>query len=692
MPQDLPAENLLRHETSPYLLQHAENPVHWRAWGPAALAEAVATDRPILLSVGYAACHWCHVMAHESFENDAIAAVMNELFVNIKVDREERPDLDTIYQSSLAMFGGQGGWPLTMFCTPDGKPFWGGTYFPPEPRHGSPAFPEILRHVARIYETERDKVDSNTDAILHALANLSTPSAGGALGPRVIEDAAAAFAQETDRQLGGIGGAPKFPHVPVFRLMWQGARRAKSADICDAVTTTLDGMAQGGIYDHLAGGFARYSTDSAWLAPHFEKMLYDNAQLIDLYTDAWLGAKNPLYAERVQQTVEWLLRDMQSIAAMDCNSESITCGGFYATLDADSEGIEGKYYVWDEAEIDALLGEQSTLFKQAYDVTAQGNWEAKTILNRSADPALKAAEDEAMLAAARPILLKARENRIPPALDDKILADWNGLAIAALARASMVFGKPDWLNAARAAFQFVISFMADAAEPDRLHHSWRNGEARHIATLDDYANMCRAAMMLFEATGDIAFIDRTRSWVETLEKRYWDVEGGGYFFTADDTRDVISRTKNAHDNPTPAGNGTMVDVLARLYYLTGADAWRARAETLISAFSGEVAKNAFPYATLIVNAAMLTEAVQVVVVGERGDPATDALVDAAMSEYIPGLILAVIGADATLPDGHPATGKGQVDGKPAAYICIGPTCSPPVSDPDAVVAELVQAT
>jgi len=692
MPGSLPAANLLNRETSPYLLQHADNPVHWRGWSAAALAEAAAADKPVLLSIGYAACHWCHVMAHESFGNDAIADLMNALFVNIKVDREERPDLDTIYQSALALFGEQGGWPLTMFCTPAGKPFWGGTYFPPEARYGRPGFPDLLRHVAGIYRNDRAKVDNNTRAVLDALTRLSRPEPGGAFDPAVIETAAIAFAGEIDPVHGGIGSAPKFPHVPVFRLMQQAARRSGRRDIGDAITLTLDRMAQGGIYDHLGGGFARYSTDAAWLVPHFEKMLYDNAQLVELYTEAWLHSAAPLHAQRVAETCEWVIRDMQSVAANDCNSAANDCGGFFSTLDADSEGVEGKFYVWTEAEIDARLGAAAPAFKAAYDVSPGGNWEHSTILNRNALPDLQDPASEAALADARAILLATRNDRIPPALDDKILADWNGLMIAALARAGLAFNRPDWCDAARRAFDFVCDRMqSDTPEGIRLQHSWRDGSARHTATLDDYAQMARGALLLYEATGEAGLIDRAQAWVATVDRHFWDATANGYFFTADDADDVIVRTKNAHDNATPSGNGTMVEVLARLFYLTGDTRYRDRADALVGAFAGEIARNAFPYATLMMAAAMLDRAVQLVIIGHRGDAATDALIRSAATTATPGMILSIIGPGNVLPATHPAAGKDQVDGKPTACVCVGTTCSLPLTDPAALTKALDDA-
>ncbi|HCP01487.1 MAG TPA: thioredoxin domain-containing protein, partial [Rhodospirillaceae bacterium] len=432
--------NLLAKETSPYLLQHADNPVHWYPWGEAALAKARAEQKPILLSIGYADCHWCHVMAHESFEDETTATVMNRLFINIKVDREERPDLDVIYQGALSLMGEQGGWPLTMFCTPEGKPFWGGTYFPPRAGFGRPGFPDLLEHIDKIYRNEREKVESNTGAILGALAEMTHPKPGVAPGPEEITALANLLADQVDARHGGFGTAPKFPQCGVLQLIWaHGSNLAKAK-----VALTLDRMAQGGIYDHLGGGFARYSTDAAWLVPHFEKMLYDNAQLLTLYAQAWRRTRNPLYQQRAEETVGWLLREMTH-----------PNGGFYSTLDADSDGAEGKFYVWSEAQIDAALGAGAATFKAAYDVRPEGNWDGHNILNRSHNPALKDEATEAQLAAARAALFEVRAPRVRPALDDKILTDWNGLMIGALVEAAMTFARPDWLDAADNAYRFV---------------------------------------------------------------------------------------------------------------------------------------------------------------------------------------------------------------------------------------------
>ena len=370
-------KNRLGEETSPYLLQHRDNPVHWQPWGEATLAAAKAADRPILLSIGYAACHWCHVMAHESFENPAIAARMNELFVNVKVDREERPDLDQVYQHALALMGEQGGWPLTMFLTPEGEPFWGGTYFPPEARWGRPGFPQLLEAISEAYRAKRDDVAKNVTALRDALQRLGQPEPGGALTRGRLDPIAERLLRETDQINGGIGTAPKFPQCGIFELLWRAWQRTRQPAYRDAVVKALDAMCQGGIYDHLGGGFARYSTDARWLVPHFEKMLYDNAELVDLLTLVWQETKNPLYRQRVEETLGWVEREMMT-----------TGGGFASSLDADSEHEEGKFYVWSKAEIDAVLGTRAALFNRHYDVTSEGNWEGRTILNRIASPEL----------------------------------------------------------------------------------------------------------------------------------------------------------------------------------------------------------------------------------------------------------------------------------------------------------------
>src|SRR5271169_2380658 len=389
--------NALADETSPYLLQHKDNPVHWQSWSPETLAAAKAENRPILLSIGYAACHWCHVMAHESFENTEIAERMNALFVNVKVDREERPDLDQIYQHALALMGEQGGWPLTMFLTPDGEPFWGGTYFPPESRWGRPGFPEVLEAMSNAYARADDKVAKNVATLREALQRLGRPERGGLIAVEQLDPIAERLLREVDQLHGGIGTAPKFPQTSILELLWRAWKRSGQAPYRDAVVKALDAMCQGGIYDHLGGGFSRYSTDARWLVPHFEKMLYDNAELVDLLTLVWQETRSPLYRQRIGETLGWVAREMRTPGA-----------GFASSLDADSEHEEGKFYVWSEAEIDAVLGGRAPLFKRFYDVTPEGNWEGRTILNRIAAPALADDATERELDACRELLLQAR--------------------------------------------------------------------------------------------------------------------------------------------------------------------------------------------------------------------------------------------------------------------------------------------
>ena len=665
--------NQLGEETSPYLLQHRDNPVAWRAWGEAAFAEARRDGKPVLLSVGYAACHWCHVMAHESFENPAIAGLMNQLYVNIKVDREERPDVDSIYQAALALLGEQGGWPLTMFLTPEGEPFWGGTYFPPEPRYGRPGFPQVLNAVAGIYANDKGRVEKNTTALKEALGKLSQNLRGDAIPLGALDQVALRLLEEIDPVAGGVGSAPKFPQPALLKLFWRAWKRGGDAALRTAAELTMTKMSQGGIYDHLGGGFARYSVDSHWLVPHFEKMLYDNAQLLEVLTWLWQDTRNPLYEQRARETAGWVLREM--IADSD-GSGTTPSGAFAATLDADSEGEEGKFYVWQATEIDELLGEDANLFKAHYDVRPQGNWEGKTILNRSDQPDLADPATETRLAACRNILLAARAKRIWPGWDDKVLADWNGLMITALAEAALSFGAPDWLAAAEAAFAFVCREMH---RDGRLRHAWRHGQLKHPATLDDYANMAAAALTLHEATGKPDYLTQAEAWVATLDRHYWDAGSGGYFLTADDTPDLIVRTKTAYDSAVPSGNGAILGVLARLFHLTGKAAYRERADALVAAFSGELTRNFFPLATLLNAAELLMAADQVVIVGRRGRAATDALIATVTKRCLPNRILQVIGPDESLPEGHPASGKGEVDGEATAYLCRGMSCSLPIT-------------
>jgi len=671
MPQP---SNALDRETSPYLLQHKDNPVHWRPWGSDAFALAQAENKPILLSVGYAACHWCHVMAHESFEDPAIAALMNELFVNIKVDREERPDVDAIYQAALALTGQHGGWPLTMFLTPEGEPFWGGTYFPSEAKYGRPGFPDILRRVADVYRDDPDAIAKNRSALLEGLAKLAEPAPDSQaipLSPGILDQAAEHMAKEVDQFRGGIGPAPKFPQTYLFETLWRAWLRTGAQPFFRAVEITLQHMCQGGIYDHLGGGFARYSTDDRWLAPHFEKMLYDNAQLLELLTLAWQGTKAELYAARIRETVDWTLREMIADG-----------GGFAATLDADSEGVEGKFYVWSEAEIDAVLDADATVFKAAYDVSAAGNWEGHNILNRSASVGQPAdGGNEALLASCRARLMAVRDERIRPGWDDKVLADWNGLMIAAMANAGAAFAEPDWLAAAERAFAFVVAELADG---DRLLHAHRQGRSQHAGMLDDYAQMARAALVLYELTGTDDYLAWARRWAATVQAQFLDARHGGYFQTAADSDHLVTRMRSCTDNAVPSGNGTMAGVFTRLWLLTGEDVYRDQAEGIFAAFSPELTRNLFPLTSFLNAVDLFLQPLQIVIIGGRDDPEVQALLRALHDSSQPNRVLQVLAPGASLPESHPARGKAQADGGATAYVCIGTTCSLPLTDPAAL--------
>jgi len=661
--------NLLAGQTSPYLLQHAGNPVHWRPWSPAVFAEAKRRDRPILLSIGYAACHWCHVMAHESFENEETARLMNDLFVNVKVDREERPDIDHIYMSALHAMGEQGGWPLTMFLDPDGKPMYGGTYWPPEQRWGRPSFRQVLRAIDEAWRTRRAALESRGGNLFDHFAQLTAPSPGVRLTPDDLTRAGDALLRAVDWVKGGVGGAPKFPNCPIFRFFWSETFRRGDRRFGEAVKLLLEAMSAGGIYDHLGGGYARYSTDADWLVPHFEKMLYDNAQILELIALVHAQWPEPVFAERARETVGWLMREMRVGDA------------FAASLDADQDGEEGLFYVWREEEVDAALGEASPLFKAAYDVTPGGNWEGRTVLRRLAARGMD--EEEAALDNARGTLFAIRENRPKPGRDDKILADWNALMIVALVKASAVFGEPDWLASARAAFAFVVETMRD--RDGRLLHAWRDGRAGARGMLDDYAAMARAALALFEASGEPADLEAARALATEALERFGDGQGGVYL-TAADAADVPGpRPRHARDGATPSGVGLLTEVFAKLSHITEARRWRDAADGLVRAFSG--APEGIAGSPLLLMGADIVERGGCVAIdGPLDSQPARAL--AAVALRAPDSALSVLRLDRSLwPDGAPRPDLPLVDG-PAATLCRGQTCSLPVTT-SVALAELL---
>ena len=676
--------NALSKETSPYLQQHRDNPVHWLPWGPAAFERAVAENKPILLSIGYSACHWCHVMADESFEDPTIARLMNEWFVNVKVDREERPDIDAIYQSALGLMGGSGGWPLTMFLTPRGEPFWGGTYFPPTARGGQPGFLDILSGIHDAFQREPEKVEKNAAALRVGLQNLSKSRKGRVFGLKEIDQAAHRLLREVDPFNGGVGRAPKFPQPALFEFFWRAWKRTAHEPFRQAVTLTLTRMCQGGIYDHLGGGFARYSTDELWLVPHFEKMLYDNAQLIELMTLVWQDTQDPLLAARIEETIAWLAREMRSGY------------GFASALDADSEGEEGRYYLWTLREVDEILGPNSSEFALAYGVTFGGNWGGKTILNRMREPQSATPKAEARLREMRARLLAARDARPRPMRDDKVLADWNGMLISALVAAGLAFSRYDWIQTAQTTFNFIMESLVSGSVQERMQtggrlmHSWCNGRASHPATLDDYAQMIRAAIALFEATGDSRYLAKAGEWVALLDHHYADPDGG-YFFTADDTVDVIARPKTAADNPTPSGNAVMAMNFLKSFYLTGDVRSRERAETIIKTFAGEMNRNFFPLTSLMNAVEFLHRATQIVLVGPPDDPELANMRATFLNTSLPNRVLTYLPPGASVYKGHPAFGKRPKGDGTTAFVCIGSTCSLPITSAAELAEELAKS-
>jgi uncharacterized protein YyaL (SSP411 family) len=678
-PTDTPSKqsekNRLGEETSPYLLQHRDNPVHWWAWGDDAFAAAREQDKPILLSVGYAACHWCHVMAHESFEAPAIAEIMNRLFINIKVDREERPDVDAIYQKALSATGEQGGWPLTMFVLPNGKPFFGGTYFPPEARYGRPGFRDVLERIAEVYGKDRKTVEDQAGKLTTHIGRTQEGELREPLSLTSLNEAAEHIVDHFDLIDGGLAGQPKFPMTDVLDFMWRAFLRTGEPRYKTVSTLTLNRICNGGIYDHLGGGFSRYSTDSKWLAPHFEKMLYDNAQLIDMMSSVWLETRSELYKTRIEETIDWLTREMAG-----------ENGAFAATLDADSEGEEGKFYVWSAAEVDAVIDEKiAPLFKDAYDISEKGNWEGKNILNRiDSGDRITSKDAEKILQQGRKQLFDARAPRIRPDRDDKILADWNGLIIQALARAGMVFNQPEWIALSQSTFEAILSTMIwqDSDGRDRIAHSLCGGRLQPVDMLDDYANLIAAALMLHSVTGDTAIMKQAVDWADLVHSLFWNEGGHGYFFTAADAENLIVRTTQVIDTATPSGNGVMLANLARLFYLTGDDRFRIRAEALIEAFDADAMRH-FPHTCAFLNGfELFTDAIQVVIVGDRADKDVKTLLKAALFTSLPNLILSTVDDTDALPAGHAAHGKAAIYGKAAAYICRGPVCQAPVTTAD----------
>lgn len=660
--------NRLIRETSPYLLQHAHNPVAWFPWGKEAFEMAVAEDKPIFLSVGYAACHWCHVMAHECFEDPEIARIMNAHFVNVKVDREERPDVDEIYMNAVQVMTGSGGWPMSVFLTPQGIPFYGGTYFPPRTRHNIPGFPHVLESVAKHYREQGDNVADVANRLHAHLRQLTRLDAlTDALGDADFEMAFQKIRANFDFQNGGFGTQPKFPNAMNLEVCLRTHLRTGNAEALEMVTSTLEKMARGGIFDQLGGGFHRYAVDSRWLVPHFEKMLYDNALLARLYTQTYLVTKRPLFARIAQSVCEYAIREMTAPE-----------GGFYSTQDADSEGEEGKFFVWEPQEVIALLGEEDgAAFCRYYDITARGNFEGKNIPNIP----VPAEVDEAAMARWRAVLFEAREQRVKPARDEKIQASWNGLMISAFGQAYRAFGQPAYLTHAANAARFVLDHMR--TDEGLLLHTYCDGRARFNAYLDDYACLIVGLIDLYEAGFDPSHLAAARDLMEVMIDQFWDDADGGFFYTGKDHESLIVRSKNPFDNATPSGNSTGALALMRLSALLERADWWAMAERVLHLFGRHIREMPSGFGNMVCALDFfLQRPIEVAVLGPRDRADTAALRDVVDQTWRPQVVLC--GGDSAADAIPLLQNRGLVNARATAYVCRNFSCSEPVTDAEAL--------
>jgi uncharacterized protein len=657
------SENRLARETSPYLLQHAHNPVDWYPWGDEAFTRARAEDKPVLLSIGYSACHWCHVMERESFENPDIAGLMNTAFVSVKVDREERPDVDHIYMQAVQSMTGHGGWPMTVFLTPDGTPFYGGTYFPPEDRHGLPGFPKLLAAISDAWRSRRGEVEQSARELTESLGQSERlRRAGTALGEEILFSAFQGISGQFDEEWGGLGGAPKFPQPMIWEFVLRFWRRNRNPYAERMVHTTLVRMARGGMYDHLGGGFARYSVDAHWMVPHFEKMLYDNAQLASLYLHAWLAFGDPECRRVSEETLDYLLRDMTDPG-----------GGFYSAEDADSEGHEGKFYVWTPDEIRAVLGPDADRALAYWGVDRGPNFEGKSILYLAGEPAPEA------IAPLRRRLLEARAGRVRPGRDDKVLAGWNGLACRAFAEAGRALGRADYVAAAVRNAEFLLGQMR---RDGRLLRTWKTGRAHLKGYLEDHAMVAAALVEVYEATFDRRWLDEARALADDMLRLFWDDSLEGFYDTGHDHERLIVRPRNLFDNAVPSGSSVAIETLLRLAELTGERTWEARATAALRPMADLMGRHPSGFGRFLCTLDFqLGPRVEVALVAPPGDGLTP-LVEEVFGRFLPNRVVAGMTAgDTRAADGIPLLGaRTAVDGKATAYVCRNYACDLPATD------------
>jgi uncharacterized protein len=680
--------NRLATETSPYLQQHRDNPVDWYPWGEEALERARAEDLPILLSIGYSACHWCHVMEHESFEDEETARLMNESFVNVKVDREERPDIDSLYMAAVQQMTGHGGWPMTMFLTPAGVPFYGGTYFPPAPRHGLPSFRQVLAGVSQAYRERRQQVDESAEGMLAALreSSLDRPQPS-TLETELLDAAAARLGVRFDPVHGGFGGAPKFPQPMIVEFMLRNWRRTGDVEALRMATATLLAMARGGIYDQVGGGFHRYSVDAEWLAPHFEKMLYDNALLARAYLHGYQATGDEHLRRVVEEILAYVTREMSS-----------PDGGFYSAQDADSEGEEGRFYVWSAAEVDEVLGpEDGPIFRRYYDITDGGNWEGRNIPRVVEDLESVASETGIEVEALRGVIergraaLYARRSvRVWPGLDDKVLTSWNAMMIHSFAEAGRVLRNQEYVDTAMNAASFVLR---ELRREGKLLRTWRRGTAKIDAFLEDHALLCGATLALYEATFDPRWVREATLLADAMLERFWDEEAGVFFDTAIDSEPLVIRPRDYFDNATPSGNSAAASALLRLAALLGEARYENVAVRVMEGQAELIAQMPQGFGELLCAVDFyLAPPREVAIVGDRSEARTRALLDVVQSIYRPDLVLALRNTSGSTDDATEEIpllrGRELVDGHPAAYVCRRFTCARPVTEPEGLLAEL----
>jgi len=677
--------NHLIKETSPYLLQHAHNPVDWYPWGDEAFAKAKAENKPILLSVGYSACHWCHVMAHESFQDEEIAKLMNDYFVNIKVDREERPDVDQIYMNAVQMMTHHGGWPMTVFLTPEGVPFYGGTYFPPQDRYNMPGFPRILISVAEAYRERPDDVLETSSSVLKELRRLST--VGGSdepIGEALLSAAYVGMIRSYDSVNGGFGGAPKFPPAMALEFLLRTNARAGNKEALNIVSHTLKKMAEGGIYDQLGGGFHRYSTDANWLVPHFEKMLYDNALLSRLYLHYYQATGDEHARDIAEGTLDYVLREMTDAR-----------GGFYSTQDADSEGHEGKFFVWDIEEIKSVLGDSgAALFNDYYNVTSEGNFEGKNILNVTSsieDVArrfnVESSQVESVIEQSRQKLFAVREKRVKPDRDEKVLTAWNGLMLAGFAEAGAILDRTDYTEAARRNAEFVLT---NLQRDGLLLRTYKDGEAKFNAYLEDYAFFIEGLLTLAETSGELKWLKESLSLTEQMVQEFWDEENGGFYFTGKSHEQLIVRSKDYFDNATPSGNSVAVAVLLRLGVLTDNDDYRNRAAAILHEISDSARRypSGFGYALSAADFYFSTPKEIAVVSPDR--EALTGFLREIWRTYSPNKVVAAATVEESASANQIALLQNRplLEGKATAYVCVHYTCKEPVNTPEQLATQL----